>query len=80
MLKESLSPTRDVVHARYGPSEVLRLEEVERPIPKDDEVVVRISSTVCEVEHAAWDARERIGDFSNGDHLGRLRDNRPARR
>jgi NADPH:quinone reductase-like Zn-dependent oxidoreductase len=38
---------RAVVHDRYGPPEVLRVAEVERPVPKDDEVLVRVhASTV----------------------------------
>jgi len=36
---------RAVVHDRYGPPEVLRLEEVARPVPEDDEVLVRIHAT-----------------------------------
>jgi NADPH:quinone reductase-like Zn-dependent oxidoreductase len=36
---------RAVVHDRYGPPEVLRLADVERPVPKDDEVRVRIHAT-----------------------------------
>ncbi len=36
---------RAVVHDRYGPPEVLRLEDVEQPVPKDDEVLVRIRAT-----------------------------------
>ncbi len=36
---------RAVVHDRYGPPEVLRLEDVEPPIPESDEVRVRIHAT-----------------------------------
>ena len=34
-----------VVNDRYGPPEVQRLEEVERPVPGDDQVLVRIHAT-----------------------------------
>src|SRR4051794_841746 len=38
---------RAVVHDRYGPPEVLHVGDVERPVPKDDEVLVRVhASTV----------------------------------
>jgi NADPH:quinone reductase-like Zn-dependent oxidoreductase len=38
---------RAVVHDRYGPPEVLRVEEIERPVPEEGEVLVRvIASTV----------------------------------
>ena len=36
---------RAVVYDRYGPPEVLRLEEVEPPVPADDEVLVRVRAT-----------------------------------
>jgi NADPH:quinone reductase-like Zn-dependent oxidoreductase len=36
-----------VVHERYGPPEVLRVDEVERPVPAEDELLVRVhASTV----------------------------------
>ena len=36
---------RAVVHDRYGPPDVLRLDEVKRPVPEDDEVLVKIHAT-----------------------------------
>jgi NADPH:quinone reductase-like Zn-dependent oxidoreductase len=36
---------RAVVHHRYGPPEVLRIEEVAQPVPGDDEVLVRVYAT-----------------------------------
>jgi NADPH:quinone reductase-like Zn-dependent oxidoreductase len=34
-----------IVHDRYGPPEVLHLEDVPRPVPADDEILVRIHAT-----------------------------------
>ena len=36
---------RAVVQDRYGPPEVLRVVEVERPVPKQDEVLVRVHAS-----------------------------------
>jgi NADPH:quinone reductase-like Zn-dependent oxidoreductase len=36
---------RAIVHDRYGSPEVLRLEDVERPVPADNEVLIRVHAT-----------------------------------
>ena len=39
---------RAAVYNRYGPPDVLQIRDVEKPVPKDDEVLVRVhASTVC---------------------------------
>ena len=40
-----MSTMRAVVHDRYGKPDVLQLADVERPVPKDDEILVRIHAT-----------------------------------
>jgi NADPH:quinone reductase-like Zn-dependent oxidoreductase len=42
---------RAVVQDRYGPPDVLRIEEVERPVPGDGEVLIRVhASTVSQTD------------------------------
>ena len=51
---------RAVVYDRYGPPEVQRLEDVEQPVPKDDEVLVRIhATTVTRSDCATREANRR---------------------
>ncbi len=51
-----------VVYDRYGPPDVLRLEEVERPVPTEDEVLVRIhATTVTRADCATREANRRSG-------------------
>jgi NADPH:quinone reductase-like Zn-dependent oxidoreductase len=53
---------RAVVYDRYGPPEVLRLEDVERPVPKEDEVLVKIhATTVNRLDVHTREANRRSG-------------------
>jgi NADPH:quinone reductase-like Zn-dependent oxidoreductase len=56
-----------VVYDRYGPPEVLRIEEVERPVPEDDEVLVRIhATTVTRTDTGLRSAEFFISRFVTG--------------
>jgi NADPH:quinone reductase-like Zn-dependent oxidoreductase len=47
-----------VVYDRYGPADVLRLEDVERPVPKEDEVLVKIHATTVNRTDAGFRSAE----------------------
>ena len=53
---------RAVVYDHYGPPDVLRVAEVERPVPRDDEVLVRIHAATVNRS----DAHTREANRSNG--------------
>ena len=53
---------RAVVYDRYGPPEVLRIEEVARPAPRDDELVVRVHAATVN----RLDCHTREANRSNG--------------
>ena len=58
---------RAVVHDRYGPPDVLRFEEVQRPIPQDDEVLVRVhATTVTRTDCGLRSAEYFISRFYTG--------------
>jgi NADPH:quinone reductase-like Zn-dependent oxidoreductase len=58
---------RAVVHDRYGPPEVLRLEEVELPVPKDDEVLIKVhASAVNRTDTGLRSAEYFISRFLTG--------------
>jgi NADPH:quinone reductase-like Zn-dependent oxidoreductase len=56
-----------VVHDRYGPPEVLRLDTLARPVPADDEVLVRVhATTVTRTDTGLRSAEYFISRFVTG--------------
>ena len=58
---------RAVRFDRYGPPDVLRLAEIEQPVPKHDEVLVRVrATTACRSDAGRRSSEYFIGRFFNG--------------
>lgn len=45
---------RAILSAKYGGPDVLKIKEVKRPLPKDNEVLIRIESTVAAFSDCAF--------------------------
>ena len=63
-----------IVHDRYGPPDVLRLDQAEQPVPKPDEILVRVRATTVD----RTDCHRRAADPFVWRLFGGLR--RPRRR
>src|SRR5213083_1258041 len=56
-----------VVCDRYGPPDVLRLADVERPVPREDEVLVKIhATTVNRTDCGFRSGKPFVGRFVTG--------------
>ncbi|KPK04101.1 MAG: hypothetical protein AMJ56_18040 [Anaerolineae bacterium SG8_19] len=69
-----------VVYTEYGPPEVLQLQEVEKPSPKDDEVLIRIYATAVtsgDYTLRSLDASTRIMGLLFGFNFGLIRPKNP---
>ena len=56
-----------IITTRYGPQEVLQLKEVEKPIPKDNEVLIKVrATTVNRTDCALRKAKPFFSRFITG--------------
>lgn len=59
--KKKLNKLKAVVYSKYGGPEVLQLKEIEKPFPKDDEVLIKVYAASIN----DWDWGLLHGDFIN---------------
>ncbi len=52
-----------IVYEKFGPPEVLQLKEVDKPTPKDHEVLIRIYAGTVTIEEPGWRASPGFNGF-----------------
>ena len=55
-----------IVYCDYGPPEVLKLETIEKPVPADDQVLIRVIRRLRESARHALHARDAIPHAARG--------------
>src|SRR5688572_19482654 len=70
--QELSSPMQAIVHRQYGTPDVLELGEIERPVPGDEEVLVRVIAAAASIgDHHVMTGKPYVIRLS--PHCGILR-------